>query len=240
LLEIIEIDGDLALQCRIGAMVKRIPPLLLSTSTVYDERHAFPLKSSLNANKSEFQKEKEGAERFLKSRDIPTTGIHSSEDLFTLVAAVKDDSAGLLPTCDDQDARYEALKRSGALRLASKIIKRWMGLALAQTGNTDASMLIKLAFCFRHAGDLERALECTSQIASPSPQVRCSNMQRAVLATERAAILMDFFVARRQSAYLADARRAAGMAFAIYASARKDSPELDAVYNRLRSLEQKS
>ena len=64
-------------------------------------------------------------------------------------------------------------------------------------------------------------------------------MQRAVLATERAAILMDFFEVTRQATYLVDARKAAGMAFAIYASAKTHSPEVDAVYGRLKSLKQK-
>jgi hypothetical protein len=240
LLEITDMGSDFALQCRIGNTTKRIPPSLLSTSTVIDQRQDFPLQASLNLNKSPLEKERETAERFLRSRGISTAGIASSNDLFLLVAAAEDDQDSRLPTRQEQDNRYEAFKRSSLLREGAKIIERWMALALQQGNAIDGSILIKLAYCLRHTGNLERALDCTSAITAPTPRIQCFGMQRAILATERAAILMDFFEVTRQAEYLADARRTAGMAFAIYASAKIHSPELDAVYDRLRSLERKA
>ncbi len=62
--------------------------------------------------------------------------------------------------------------------------------------------------------------------------VSLSPGQRAVLATERAAILLDLWEARRDPNLLIEARRYAGMAWA-----GSQSEEASMVYKRLEKLE---
>ncbi len=75
------------------------------------------------------------------------------------------------------------------------------------------------------------ALKVTEPVVRRPPYVSLSPGQRAVLATERAAILMDLWEARHDPNLLIEARCYAGMAYAV-----SQSEEASMVYRRLEKL----
>jgi hypothetical protein len=94
------------------------------------------------------------------------------------------------------------------------------------------SILVKLVYCLRHSGNLHEALKAADFGLSRNDRIALSQVQKAIIATERAAVLLDLFEAQRAPELLKEARKSAGMSFAI-----SQSEEVRAVYQRLKKLE---
>ena len=127
---------------------------------------------------------------------------------------------------------YKIIKRADLLPFGAKVIGTWRDLSLAKKGSVSGDVLIKLAYCFRHSGQLDKALDASEVVTRHDRKVSLTHGQKAVLATERAAALLDLYNIRRDQSLLAQARRCAGIAWAI-----AQSNETSLVYQRLKSLE---
>lgn len=232
LLVIEELDVDFVLQCRLGLTKKRIPPTLLQQSIVVDNKAGHPLKAAIEQTTPEYERILIDAKRKLQNAGIPAEKLTRSADLFSLIEVLEAHEHKRLPTPELQEELYDLIKRANLLQLGAKIIEGWRNLELNSNGYVDGDILIRLAYCWRHSGQIGRALEASKPVVEYDKTVRITPAQKAVLATERAAALMDLFEIRRDQQLLSAARRCAGIAWAI-----SQSQETSLVYERLKSLE---
>ena len=118
------------------------------------------------------------------------------------------------------------------LMLSGPIAESWLQLALASQDRPSVDIHIKLAYFLRHSGQLEKALDVTDVVHLTNRSVRISPAQRAILATNRAATLVDLYELRGDSELLKQARACLGIAWAI-----EKPEEASRVYQRLDRLE---
>lgn len=201
---------------------------MLRQFVVLENRPDTPLLAAVNSIKSERQLAVERARANLKKHNFPIAKLVNSDDVFVALAMMEDFSSSILPSRDDQEARYKMIKKSDLLCLGLRVIRQWFDLSGNQV---SGSILIKLAYCLRHTGHLEDALRVSEAVVKPHSRVSLSRGQKAVLATERAATLLDLFEIRSDSGLLCEARRCAGIAWAI-----SKSDETRLVYHRLKKL----
>jgi len=81
------------------------------------------------------------AKRRLADIRVPTAGIASGDDTLTLLATFEDHAGGKLPQRNQQDERYEALKRAGLHALGAKVVEGWRTLALRAAASNDGSVM---------------------------------------------------------------------------------------------------
>lgn len=226
------VGPDHVLQCRLGAATKRIPPAILSRSTVLDNRSPSPLLAAINSIKSPAQIELEQAQARLQSYGIPPHKVARADDVPILLATMMDHDQQVLPSNDAQIERYEALKRTGMLAAAANVVDGWQRASLKSRGLVDGSILIMLAYCLRHSGTFDRALEVTAPVIRADPRVVVKPGQKGILATVRAAFLLDLYEHKRDHALLEEARRCAGISWD-----KSPSEQASLVYMRIDSLE---
>jgi hypothetical protein len=231
LLDIESIAANNVLICRFGGRLTRIPAAKLKTCSVYVDRTDHPLRAAVEASRTPTQRRLDELRQELQSLRVPTSSITNERDAETVLAAWQDDAAGVLPSEMERNQRYETFKRLQLLRSSAHIIDGWRKASLRTNEPLDAGILIQLAFCLRYNGDLANALEATNVLELQAPFIRIRSGQRAILATMRAAILMDLYEAEGDTDRLGQAKQYAAKAWSI-----AQSPETRMVYNRLNKL----
>ena len=155
----------------------------------------------------------------------------SVADLEAVHAAEMARRAGLLPERALRGPWVRALKRNELHRQGAQLAQTWRELANA-AGAPWSDIALHLAWFQRHAGHPNRAIETARDFwRSKAP---ASQTETAMLATVEAAAWIDRF-SRKGGAPpdLVEARRAAAKAYAIAPT----DPEIQAVYQRLRTIE---
>lgn len=186
------------------------------------------LRSALAAARSPREERAKWATRILAREWIKQTGI-SLDDRIALAEAFEDDRAGTLPDAALRHRRYQLFRTYELDRQGVRMLEKWR--AMLPPGSAEAvTNLIELAASQRRAGQIEQALETTALVTERGAALAAG--ARAVLACERAAILLDLFEHHRDPARLTEARRWADLAWSI-----EKSEYISRVYQRLTSLE---
>lgn len=232
LFEIVDIDSSWAVLGKFCGKTRRIPSGLLRSSIVIEKRRGWPLFESINSLKTDGERRIDAAKQELRALGFPVAKLVNASDAFVALAMMKDFQSARLPTPEQQADRYDVIRRSSLHSLGAKIIRQWHVSSLKLTSTMDGSVVIKLVYCLRHSGQLDQALETVDDALNRNARISLFQMQKAILATERAAVLLDLYEIRREPELLVEARRSAGMSFAI-----SQSDEVRAVYQRLRKLE---
>lgn len=230
--EIVDIDSSWVIIASLDGKLKRIPPGLLHGSTVIEPRPGWPLQEAINGLKTDGERSVDSAKEELKSLGFPVTKLTNASDAIVALEMMRDFNSARLPTPEQQVERYDIIRRSNLHGLGAKICRQWFAAKWQSAQTTDGSILIKLAFCLRHSGELREALEVVDFALSKNKKISLSQMQKAILSTERAAVLLDLYEIQHEQDLLKEARKSAGMSFAI-----SQSEEVRAVYQRMKKLE---
>lgn len=230
--KILDIEPTWTLIAVLGVRTKRIPPGLLPKALVIETRPGAPLKEAIDGIKTDWQRSVEAAQSELSSLSFPVTKLVNASDAIEALDMMRDFHAARAPTNEQENVRYALLRNSNLHQLGAKIVRQWFEMKWKSTPKIDGSLLIKLVFFLRHSGDFDAALKAADFGLSYNNRVFISQSQRAIISTERSAILMDLFEVRRSPDLLKEARKSAGMSFAI-----TQSEEVRAVYQRLKKLE---
>ena len=233
LLPIISLDMDInSLNCSIDGETKRFPIGALRSLSIVDQRPNAPLREAINCATTPAEQELDSARDFLKSKGIKAHKIVNSDDVLELVQTVDNHDAGVLPSLAVMRYRYEMLKRTQLYHQGVKFTKGWQDLSERNKGPKVPEIYVMLAFFLRHSGRLDEAIIVTEVINFPRSKFRANPSAIAVLATQRAAILIDLYEIRRDLALLEQARKYAAKAWAI-----QQGDEVHMVYARLKKHE---
>lgn len=232
LLIIEAIELQYVLICSINGQKRRIPPGKIRDCYFYDYRPGDILSKIIFDALSEGERHLETCRKELRKAGFPVDKFPGFGDVTDALSMVKDFKNNILPSLSDQNKRYVILKRSELFIYAIDLISQWISLRLSQSPIIDADLLIKLALCFRRSGQFQKALDATDVVIMKHPRVIPTRSQRAILATERAATLLDVFEQNFDRSLLVEARECAGIAYSI-----EQSDEIKSLYNRLRALE---
>lgn len=230
--EIVDIDPSWVIIASLDGKPKRIPPGLLHQSIVIEARPGWPLKEAINGLKTDGERSIEFTKQELKALGFPVAKLINASDATEALAMMRDFNSARLSTPEQQADRYDIIRRSNLHGLGAKVCRQWLAATWQTTPQMDGSILIKLTYCLRHSGELDQALEAVDFAFSRNKRISLSQMQKAILSTERAAVLLDLYEFRHDPELLREARRSAGMSFAI-----SQSEEVRAVYQRLKKLQ---
>ena len=163
----------------------------------------------------------------------------SAEDAKALFGVISEINAGEKPSFDAQQQFHEACKRSAAspdpqqrrraLLCGASVFERIEQME----GYLNASVRIKLAYYWRHLGQTQLAIEATDFIEEQGITKRVTSAQMEILATERAAILVDVYELDRNLGTLERAKYWAKRAYAI---SDGKSDEAKSVLRRVNSF----
>ena len=233
LLEVINIDlqGQI-LECSLHNKSSKIPFAKLRQFFVVDERNDHPLAGALEDKKSDWQRSLDRAKEELKSLGVSSASIQNADDILLIRQMLDLKQNSTLPTRNEREEFYIALKKSDLLRLGSEVSEHWLSLSRAANETIEPDIYIKLAFFLRHTGRLDKAYRVTGIVDLPHSTVRMSPIERSILATMRAAILIDQYEAQPDIDLLKRARGYAGLA---WANAKSDETRM--VYKRLEKHE---
>ena len=233
LLKINEIDlQSQSLKCSLHNKSTNIPFAKLRQFLVVDERDDHPLAGALEGNKSNWQKSLDQAKEELKGLGVSPASIQNADDILLIRQMLDLKQNSILPTRNEREEFHTALKKSDLLRLGSEISEHWLTLSRGANEKIEPDIYIKLAFFLRHTGRLDKAYRVTDIVDLPHSTVRISPIERSILATMRAAILIDQYEAQPNNDLLKRARGYAGLA---WANAKSDETRM--VYKRLEKHE---
>jgi hypothetical protein len=235
LLKIQDIGSNFTLECELDGTCKQITHAQLRRSTVIDTRSPLPLQAAVYSESLPQIQERLEAQNILRCNDIPPKLLTRSADLHLLASVLISIEKNRLPQANSKDKFLDAMKRANCLAQADKIFRKWLKLHKENSSVYDSDLIIKLVYCRRHSGRLKKALNATNCVVKHYKDVNLSERQRAVLATMRAAILMDLFEIRRDWQLLSEARKCANIAWAI-----SNSNETSLLYSRLQALESRT
>jgi hypothetical protein len=230
--KIVDIDPSWVIIASLDGQQKRIPPGLMHQSIVIETRMGWPLRQAINGLKTDGEKSIDFAKQELKALGFPVAKLTNASDAIEALEMMRDFNSARLPTPDQQAERYDIIRRSNLHGLGAKICRQWFAAKWQSAPRTDGSILIKLVYCLRHSGELAEALKTVEFALGRNERLSLSQMQKAILSTERAAVLLDLYEIQRDPGMLKDARKSAAMSFAI-----SQSDEVRAVYQRLKMLE---
>lgn len=231
---IVSVGEDKSLTCIQAQLTSRFSLARLKHCVVLERGSAQTLHKLILESRSPYEAGVERARDSLRKHNIAVSALASGSDILVLLASVKAYVAKKLPQPNEQEKFYDVMKRTGQFRLGAKVCRQWLNTQLAQGRRLSGSTLIKLAFFLRHSGELVEALQATEPALAPDPRFAVSPGQRGVLASERAAILMDLFETRHNPELLREARKSAAVAYAA-----EPGPEAGLLYRRLEALERK-
>lgn len=202
-------------------------------------RSRFSLKRALGvllekqyiALKSDGEREIIFAQQALKAVGFPVGKLVNISDAVEASSMMKDFQVDRLPSDKEQADHYDIIRKSGLHGLGSKIIRQWLAKALQVRKTIDGSIPIKLAFCLRHSGEFDTALEIVDTTLDSNGCFAITPIQKAILHTMRAAVLLDLSEIRRDPDLVKEARRSADISFAI-----SQSDEVRSVYRRLENI----
>lgn len=227
LLNIIRVEPGRILICELAGELIRIGPQKIPRCIVVDRAEGFPLARAVEQSIPPGERRLRDARRYLAQNGINVDKITREGDVFTI-----SDMMIRLPSPSHMNEGYEAFKKAGLHHDAARVFDRWLSIAQRSSPRLVGSLLIKLAFFRRSAGDLNGALAATDVLQHNPLRFRLQKSEKGVLATQRAAILLDIFDATRDDAHREEARRFAKRAWAI-----KRSSELSLLFKRLDSAQ---
>jgi CRISPR/Cas system type I-B associated protein Csh2 (Cas7 group RAMP superfamily) len=155
-----------------------------------------------------------------------------ASDVFTLRSVLVAYANGKWPGASNLNSAYRILRNLDASAVGCRLFSLWDEMSFQNSSRPDASTRIKLVYFVRHTGDAKRADQLTAFIEDGSDLGAIETEQHAILATMRAAILMDLYEAHPDPLLLRRARKLADRAWAL-----SPSGETSRVYDRLRRLE---
>jgi hypothetical protein len=220
LLNIIRVEPSRILVCELAGELIRIGPQRIPRYIVVDRAEGLPLARAVEQSIPPGERRLMDARRYLGQNGINADKITSEGDVFTIRDMMKAYEDHTLPSPSQLNEGYEAFKKSGLHHDAARVFDRWLSIVKKSSPRLVGDLLIKLAYFRRAAGDLNGALAATDVLQSKPLGFKLKKSEKGVLATQRAAILLDIFDATRDDAHREEARRFAKMAWAI-----KRSPE---------------
>ena len=186
------------------------------------------LRAALQAARTPREEQLDRAAAILASARVNPAAL-AADDRLALAEAFEDARAGVLPDAALRQQRYTLLRRYDLYRQGAGILEGWRAM-LPSDSSDEATVIIELAACYRHSGEIRQAFETTELLAGRARTLPPGT--RAVFASERAAILLDLFERNHDPARLVEARRWAGIAWSI-----EQSDYVSMVYKRLTALE---
>jgi hypothetical protein len=233
LLPIVGVNAERkCLVVELGYKRKHVPLRNLREGMVVDDRPGTPLRHEIDASKTPAQQQLENAQHRLREFNINPAKIGNSDDVYVICDALEDYRDETIPNKNQRDERHGALKRADLNRIGAKIADQWYKGSSAVGEVIESDICIKLTYFLRHSGQLDKALTITNAIEQQSSMFKLSPNEKSVLATMRAAILLDLYEVHGDGDLLIQARKFSGMAWAI-----SQSDEVSMVYNRLNKLE---
>jgi len=218
-------DAPILITYRDGS-TRRLPYGLLEQGYVIP--NGPDLRAALAAARTPRDEQMDQAAAILARERVNVTAV-AADDRLALAAAFQEARAGVLPSATLRRQRYQLLRDYELYRQAARILEGWRTM-LPSESTEEATILIELAACYRHMGQVKLAFETTELLASRAKTLAPG--AKAVFASERAAILLDLFERDRDPARLVEARRWAGVAWSI-----DQSEYVSMVYKRLTTLE---
>jgi hypothetical protein len=185
------------------------------------------LGPAVTASRSPRDEALDHAERVIGRYGVKPTTI--GREHWIALADIFQADAGVLPQYDTRQERYRLLKRYDLARQGAEILERWRSLLPAEDTDGATQIAIGLAWCHRHAGQAQAALAVTDILVAQGGRLKPSAV--AVLACERAAILLDLYERDGNSQRLTEARQWVDRSYAF-----NQNDHARQVYNRLRSL----
>ncbi len=191
----------------------------------------------------------EGDKRVLDARNLVSSGGFSLSDLgndsnvISLADAIRAfDIRGVVPNGDVwEEIRliFSRTEKSSLMRCGIRFVEKWVEAAeISMDGRYDIYRRVLLAYLFRHTNQLDKALSTSDVVDLPRSRLYGGDGSVAVLATTRAASMMDLAERVQQKeekcAWLARARRSIDKANAIGGG---DSQEIMFVYRRLKKMQ---
>ncbi len=214
-------DGEFVIVLHQADGDRRLSYGALAQGYVVDVRG--DLGPAIAATRSERDDALDRAERVIGRYGVKPATI-GREHWIALAAMFDADAAGVLPPYDVRDERYRLLSRYDLARHGAAILERWRSLLPADDIDGTTQVAIGLAWCHRHAGQAH-----TDILTTERGRLKPSTV--AVLACERAAILLDLYEGDGDPQRLVEARRWVDRSYAI-----NRNEHAGQVYNRLRSL----
>lgn len=148
-----------------------------------------------------------------KRREVAAFGFAASierDDLDPLCTAVRSAMSRMLPSAEERPLLLRVAEKYASPKPMIKLTSAWLD---AGAGQVLPDILISLVAHLRYAGRSREALERTEILRQPG--LRMSDSQRAILLTERAALLADRYEQTRDHGFLQEARKCAARSWAI-------------------------
>ena len=205
---------------------RRLAYAALAQGFVID--HGGELGPAVTASRSARDEALDRAEVIIGRYGVKPSSI-GREHWIALADIFESDAAGVLPLYGARDESYRLLKRHDLARHGAGILERWRSMLPAEDIDGATQVAIGLAWCHRHSGQPQAALAVTDILTAPHARLKPS--AAAVLACERAAILLDLYERDGNPQRLAEARKWADRSYAY-----NQNDHARQVYNRLKSL----
>ena len=218
--------GEPVLIVRGGGRERRLPYAMIGQGYVIP--NGPELRVALAATRTPQDKRLDHAANVLARHRINASML-SIDDRLALAQAFEITDAGRLPEHALRLRAYQMLRDRAWHRQAIPLLEQWSAL-LPPDSAKAITVLIALGACYRHSGQIGRALGITERLAA-RPGIMQSRT-KAVFACEHAAILMDMFERDGDQQRLTEARRWAGIAWRL-----DPSDYANQLYQRLKSLE---
>jgi len=214
--------------CRYEGKERRVP-FRSSRFWVIDERETLPLKVVEESLRSSTEVEAARARRQLANYLLLSPNM-ADDHAIELAAVIMEQG---LPDRARRYGCFNLFKLYGLERQALPVVLTWVKTALA-SGRADYDGPIQLAYLYRHSGQLAEAINW-ADLRCLAP-LQPTEHQKAILLTERAAILLDLHeqaspTERHAGKLLDEADRCARRGWAI-----EPSEELSAVFKRMKRI----
>jgi len=204
----------------------------LPDAILLDARPGAPLAAAVESCWSPEERRSREVDKKLRTAKIDPARLRSPEDRERVLAFLNAVHAGDAPSASRTRAFYDALSFGndpGLARVGARALDDMAGTISKTGGRPPDSLHWQRASLLRAANKLEEAVAASEILVTTG--VRDEGARR-ILATTRAAALLDLFEARRAPDLLARAWESAGIAFAI----DQNDEKVQAVYRRYHSL----
>ena len=198
---------------------------------IVDPRPEAPLVSAIAAKWTPAERAERQERAELAHAGIDADRLASGEDRRVVLAFLRMMAAGELPGSDERHRFYLALSatgESGLARIGARVLAE-LAEQFAAAGGVPDDLYWRRTWFLRAAGQLREAVSVSD--ALHLGQVKDQGA-RKLLATTRAAVLLDLFDATGEVKWLALADRAVRVAYAIAPA----DEEVKAVYRRFQAV----
>jgi hypothetical protein len=192
---------------------RRVPLTRVRAGAVVDSRHGAPLQQAISSSETPAERQARQDRIDLGRAGIDPDRLASPRDQQAVLALLKSEAAGTLPGSQQRHDGYMAfrataeppLARAGA-RLFAKIAERY-----ASSGQAADDLFWRRTWLLRTSGQLREAVAVSDILDSGGPGDAGA---RRILATTRAATLLDLFELDGDRTWVARAEKAVAVAMA--------------------------